>query len=189
MDEQQCFNAPYRLDWNGKVLKFGGIDQNVKAAVCSAAKLAAKREHDQNQTLFYPGTDADSIAKRGQADRDFSDKALTRYSWGGDLLVTWRDHTAEGAAALIGALLEAGGTPLERDDIEQLTQDKQKEITAILALIRWDTANPKAKRPPELTAILRSMIETPTPTPTTQPEFTQSSAENHSGSALSKSAA
>lgn len=146
MDEQQALNAPYVLDWNGRVLKFSGLIQDVKAACVSAAKLAAKLEHDENMRVFYP----DDLAKRTAEDQEFkSDLVTGRWGWTGDLCRKWRSGTT-GVVTFVAALLDSGGTPLTRDEILQLIEDKSQEVLAILALVDWDISNPKQKRPARL---------------------------------------
>lgn len=173
MDEQQALGGPYEIEWRGKTLRFSPISQTVKAKCVSAGKLAAKLEHDENMALLYSGNDPLTMQARQQDEQSFRDGMMTgRWQWSGDLQRTWRNQA--GVYVFIGALLEAGGTPLTKDEINELANEKQQEIFAVVALSDWDITNPKTQRSEVMKAIAAGLSRSPT--------STQSSPASHTGS-------
>lgn len=163
MDEQQALNAPYVVDWNGRILKFSGVTQGVKAACVSACKLRAIHEQDELIALRFL-TDEQ---KRRESNRQFEDTIRSgRYGWShdgeGDLLSEWRS-TPEGVLTFSEALLAAGGTPLNRDELREAMNDLRNEFGIILRLVLLDASDPKGKRSPAaivLSDLLKSLTST-----------------------------
>lgn len=168
-DEQQLLGEPYEVEWRGNRLRFGGVVEGVKARCVAAAKLAAVKERDENLSILYSGDTDEAHAARRQFLRAFEDDMITgRWKWGGDLQEKWRSGS-DGLAVFIGALLEVGGTPMTRSEIETLSEEKQAEIQAIILLCLWDINSPNRPRPAPLQAMTGLL---------TSPKSTASSAPN-----------
>ncbi len=154
-DEQQLLGQPYEFEWRGKTLKFGGLTDGVITKCVATAKLAAVLERDENIEIFYSGSDQESQSERAKYLREFEEDMITgRWKWGGDLQEKWRKGN-NGFIVFVGALLEAGGTPLTKAEIYALSQDvdKRPEVTAAIALCLWDIEHPNEPRPPALEAM------------------------------------
>lgn len=169
MDEQQALNAPYVVDWNGRVLKFSGVTQGVKAACVSACKLRAIQEHEEIQSLRYRSDDSITKSEKRESNRDFEDKIRSgHYGWSddgaGDLLSEWRS-TPEGVMTFSSALLDAGGTPLTRDELKQFASERREVLQTILQLVLLDASDPKGMRSPVammLSDLLKSLLKSQT---------------------------
>ncbi len=185
MDEQQSLGVPYSFEWNGSVIRFSGITQKVKAACVAAAKLNAIMEAKENAELRWPDADPASVqAKSAYMQRVEDDMTTGRYKWGGELQEQWRKGP-DGIATMALAMLEGGGNPMTRDDLEAIARDKPEEFGAVIVLATWDCNNPKAKRPATVEALAAKINPKPqqTPLPSTLP-----SSLNPTGSRLMKSA-
>ncbi len=166
MDEQQALNAPYVIEWNGRKLKFSGVTQDVKAACVSACKLRAISEQDELVDLRYHN---DEPGKR-QSNREFEDTLRSgKYGWSddgeGSLLNEWR-ATPEGVMTFTSALLDAGGTPLDRDELRQAMNDNREEVGIILRLVLMDASDPKGKRSAAAMMLADLLAESQLPTST-----------------------
>lgn len=158
-DEQQLLGSPYELEWRGKTLRFASVVEGVIGKCVAAGKLAAKIEHEQNLNLFYSAPDMETQIARQQANDEFNANMITgRWKWGGDLQEQWRKGP-DGMTVFISALLEFGGTPLSRPDIEALVREKQTEMAAVVMLAQWDLNFPNEKRPAELTKVLTGLLK------------------------------
>jgi hypothetical protein len=157
VDEQVALNCPYSIDWNGRVIRFSGITQGVKAKCVAAAKLNAYEEARDFAAMRWPGNDAASINQRNEyINQVQGDLTTGRYKWGGDLQEKWR-RNADGLAVLLMAMTEQAGTPLTREELEELSAEKQQQIAAVMVLTMWDCNNPKAKRPAPIQALADSL--------------------------------
>ncbi len=163
-DEQQCLGEPYILDWNGRKLKFGPVQEGMKAALVAAAKLDAVREFNENLKIRFAGNDQESIGQRAAYAQEFEDNMITgAWRWGGRLFEKWRLGSV-GARHFTESLLVVNGITLTEDELRQLTEEKAEDVASIFILCCWDIMNPKAKRPAILVSLaeaLKSRTSTP----------------------------
>lgn len=165
-DEQQLLGEPYEIIWRDRTLKLSGITEGVIAKCVAAAKLAAHNEHQENIDLLYPTSDPETQSRRQRADRDFGDSMVTgRWKWGGDLQEAWR-RGPDGMRTMIAGMLEYGGNPLSFDEINQLANDEQGQVFAVIALAMWDSTNPNRPRPAALMEKLAGLLKLKTSTRT-----------------------
>ncbi len=147
MDEQQALSEPYVVAWGNRQIKFGPINQGLKAELVAAAKLTAIREFNEYLAIKYP--EPGSMAERREAIARFEGKICTaQYKWGGELQEEWRKGP-DGMPKFIAALLRAGGNELSEDEIEDMLRAVPDEVSAAIMLSTMDLNNPKAKRPGE----------------------------------------
>ncbi len=185
MDEQQALAEPYVVTWGERRIKFGPVNQGMKAELVAAAKLTAIREFNEYLDLRYPDKTTESMAERREAMERFEGKICTaQYKWGGSLQEEWRAGP-DGMPKFITALLKAGGNELSDDEIEDMLRAVRDEVSAAIMLCTMDLNNPKAKRPGETAsqrmAALLGQIRLK--------KSTEHSSTNHIGSASTKSAA
>ncbi len=145
MDEQQCLGGAYKITWGNRLLKFGPVEEGMKADLVAQAKLDAVAEFNENAALglVYPGSDP----------TEFGNSMISGdWKWGGRKFEAWR-QTPNGMRCFLVELLAVNDVVLSDDDFDQLARDKPQELADVTVLCLWDIMNPKTKRPEKLEEI------------------------------------
>ena len=146
MDEQQLLGAPYKVEWNGRELRFGLLGQQAKASFVAALKSFAIAQERERLNIEYPGEE--HAKQRAAEEKEFRDDMRAGlYAWGGAQATRWWSSNVDGDVALMRALLEEGGTPLSDADARQFRVEQREKWAEILTAILWDSESPKTKRP------------------------------------------
>ncbi len=139
MDHQEALGIGYPLEWNGRDQRLGFVTQDVQGKLSAASK---KSVIDESLSLL--GT---YDSEQWQRDHDNLMLSIRRkdYSFGGPEFQKWL-ATPEGGECFLSLLLDAGGTPLNSENIRTFAIEMREKLEPLVKTIVEDSLLPKVKR-------------------------------------------